>query len=81
MDVVFDVAKEIRNLQEVISNIKMDYEDELGKLKREVQELSSKKDESQAIVVYLQVDPVRKQPTDIFNFMFVQSQIFAWFMV
>ncbi|KAJ0787790.1 hypothetical protein HanPI659440_Chr05g0184351 [Helianthus annuus] len=57
MDVVFDVAKEIRNLQEVISNIKMDYEDELGKLKREVQELSSKKDESQAIVVYLQVDP------------------------
>ncbi|MFS7936254.1 putative response regulator and transcription factor RR-A-type family [Helianthus anomalus] len=53
------VAKEIRNLQEVISNIK-----------REVQELSSKKDESQAIVVSKQVDPVPKQPTDIFIYMF-----------
>ncbi|KAF5805971.1 hypothetical protein HanXRQr2_Chr05g0215701 [Helianthus annuus] len=63
------VAKEIRNLQ-VISNIKRDYEEELGKLKREVQELSSKKDESQAIVVSKQVDPVPKQPTDIFIYMF-----------
>ncbi|KAJ0677326.1 hypothetical protein HanRHA438_Chr12g0539491 [Helianthus annuus] len=44
------LAKEIRNLQEVISNIK-----------REVQELSSKKDESQAIVVSEQVDPVAKR--------------------
>ncbi|MFS7936236.1 hypothetical protein Hanom_Chr05g00413161 [Helianthus anomalus] len=50
------VAKEIRNLQEVISNIK-----------REVQELSSKKDKSQTIVVSEQVDPVPKQPTDIFD--------------
>ncbi|KAF5806591.1 hypothetical protein HanRHA438_Chr05g0232271 [Helianthus annuus] len=48
------LAKEIRNLQE-------DYEEELGKLKREVQELSSKKDESQAIVVSEQVDPVAKR--------------------
>ncbi|XP_022037915.1 protein DYAD isoform X2 [Helianthus annuus] len=64
------VAKEIRNLQEVISNIKRDYEEELGKLKREVQELSLKKDESQAIVVSEQVDPVSKQLTEIFNYMF-----------
>ncbi|MFS7936881.1 hypothetical protein Hanom_Chr05g00420991 [Helianthus anomalus] len=53
------VAKEIRNLQEVISNIK-----------REVQELSSKKDETQAIVVSEQVDLVPKQLTEIFNYMF-----------
>ncbi|MFS7904144.1 hypothetical protein Hanom_Chr01g00032561 [Helianthus anomalus] len=42
---------------------------------REVQELSSKKDESQAIVVSEQVDPVRKQPTDIFLIIcLIQSQ-------
>ncbi|KAI7750224.1 hypothetical protein M8C21_025751, partial [Ambrosia artemisiifolia] len=63
------VAKEISSLKEVISNIKRDYEKELEKLRREVQELTSKKDESQAIVVAEQVDPSSKQLTDIFNIM------------
>ncbi|KAI3815823.1 hypothetical protein L1987_15505 [Smallanthus sonchifolius] len=63
------VAKEINHLKEAISNIKRDQDEELGKLRREIQELTSKKDQSQAITVSEQVDWSAKQLMDIFSFM------------
>ncbi|KAI3712578.1 hypothetical protein L1987_71137 [Smallanthus sonchifolius] len=63
------VAKEINHLKEAISNIKRDQDEELGKLRREIQELTSKKDQSQAITVSEQVDSSTKQLMDIFSFM------------
>ncbi|XP_076944345.1 protein DYAD-like [Bidens hawaiensis] len=68
------VAKEINHLKEEISSIKKDHEEELGRLKREIQELTtSKKDESKAIVVSEQVDPCSIQLTDVFSLMLNSS--------